>query len=95
MNKAMQEVLVRRLEPLDDRTRFRSGNIDLDRFFLRYAVRISFDTTLDLALEMRNRVGCIGVIVDAKPDTVPFYLSLGFKPIIRRPRARSNVGIVR
>jgi len=38
----MQEVLVRRLEPLDDRTRFRSGNIDLDRFFLRYAGQNQF-----------------------------------------------------
>lgn len=150
MNKAEQEVQVRRLESLDDRTRFRSGNIDLDRFFQRYAgqnqfrhhigttyvavqgnqitgfvtvssgemvaekltkalrkrlpayplpilrlARLAVDerfqghgigrlllrAMFELALEMRNRVGCIGVIVDAKPDAVPFYLSLGFKPI--------------
>jgi len=30
---------------------------------------------------MRDRVGCIGVVVDAKPDAVTFYTSLGFKPI--------------
>jgi GNAT superfamily N-acetyltransferase len=144
------EVRVRRLEPRDDRTLFRSGNIDLDRFFQRYAgqnqfrhhigttyvaaqrdqivgfvtvssgemvaeklanslrprlptyplpilrlARLAVDerfqghgigrlllrSMLDLALEMRDRVGCIGVVVDAKPDAVTFYSSLGFKPI--------------
>lgn len=143
-------VRVRRLEPRDDRTHFRSGNIDLDRFFQRYAgqnqfrhhigttyvavqkdqivgfvtvssgemvaeklakslrrrlpayplpilrlARLAVDrrfqghgigrlllrATLELALEMRDRVGCVGVVVDAKPDAVTFYSSLGFKPI--------------
>jgi hypothetical protein len=36
---------------------------------------------LELALEMRDRVGCIGAVVDAKPDAVAFYSALGFKPI--------------
>lgn len=36
---------------------------------------------LELALEMRDRAGCIGVVVDAKPDAVTFYSSLGFTPI--------------
>lgn len=36
---------------------------------------------LELALEMRDRIGCIGVVVDAKPDAVPFYSSLGFTAI--------------
>ena len=36
---------------------------------------------LELALEMRDRVGCIGVIADAKSDAVSFYSSLGFKAI--------------
>jgi GNAT superfamily N-acetyltransferase len=43
--------------------------------------RLLLRAMLELALEMRNRIGCIGVIVDAKPDAVPFYLSLGFKPV--------------
>ena len=34
---------------------------------------------LELALEMRDRAGCIGVVVDAKPDAVVFYSTLGFK----------------
>lgn len=35
---------------------------------------------LELALEMRNRAGCIGVEIDAKPEAVAFYSNLGFKP---------------
>lgn len=150
MSNAKLEVRVRRLEPRDDRTGFRSGNIDLDRFFQRYAgqnqfrhhigttyvavqgdrivgfvtvssgemvaktlakslrrrlpayplpilrlARLAVDARfqghgigklllramLTLALEMRDRLGCIGVVVDAKPDAVAFYSSLGFTPI--------------
>ena len=144
------EVSVRRLGPRDDRTAFRSGDIDLDRFFQRYAgqnqfrhhigttyvavkedkiagfatvssgevtveklarnlrrrlpayplpilrlARLAVDqrfqghgigrlllrSTLTLALDMRDRVGCIGVVVDAKHDAVSFYSTLGFTPL--------------
>lgn len=150
MSDAKLEIRVRRLEPKDDRSEFRSGNIDLDRFFQRYAgqnqfrhhigttyvavqgdrsvgfvtvssgemaaeklaknlrrrlpayplpilrlARLAVDerfqgqgigrlllrAMLELALELRDRVGCIGVVVDAKPDALPFYSSLGFTPI--------------
>lgn len=150
MSKAKFEVRVRRLEPRDDRTEFRSGNIELDRFFQRYAgqnqfrhhigttyvavqndrivgfatvslgemvaekltkslrrhlpayplpilrlARLAVDKKfqgygigklllrgmLELALDLRDRVGCIGVVVDAKQDAISFYSSLGFKPI--------------
>ena len=150
MSNAEREVHVRRLEPRDDRSGFRSGSIDLDRFFQRYAgqnqfrhhvgttyvavqgdhitgfvtvssgemvaekltkslrkrlpayplpilrlARLAVDerfqghgigrlllrAMLDLASEMRDRVGCIGVVVDAKPDAVGFYSTLGFKPV--------------
>lgn len=136
--------------PEDDRTGFRSGNIELDRFFQRYAGQNQFrhhiGTTyvavqgdrivgfvtvssgemvaeklakslrrrlpayplpilriarlavaeqfrghgigrlllramLELALEMRDRIGCVGVVVDAKRDAVAFYSPLGFEPI--------------
>ncbi len=33
---------------------------------------------LKLALDQRERLGCIGLIVDAKPDAVGFYEKLGF-----------------
>lgn len=33
---------------------------------------------LGLALQMANEYGCVGVIVDAKPDAVAFYAKYGF-----------------
>lgn len=150
MSSGSDEIRVRRLEPRDDRSGFRSGNIDLDRFFQRYAgqnqfrhhigtayifvqayqivgfstvssgelaaeavtktlrrrlpayplpilrlARLAVDerfqghgigrlllrSMLELALEMRDRVGCVGVVVDAKPDSIDFYTALGFKQI--------------
>ncbi len=150
MSKTKLEVRVRRLEPRDDRTGFRSGNIDLDRFFQRFAgqnqfrhhigttyvavqddrivgfvtvssgemiaeklekslrrrlpayplpilrlARLAVDerfqgygigklllrAVLELASDMRDRVGCVGVVVDAKQDAISFYSSLGFRPI--------------
>ena len=36
------DVIVRRLEPADDRSSFRSGDIDLDRFFQRFAGQNQF-----------------------------------------------------
>ena len=150
MSSSGQEIRIRRLEPQEDRSGFRSGNIDLDRFFQRYAgqnqfrhhigttyvavhggqiagfatvssgelaaesvakalrrrlptyplpilrlARLAVDTRfqghgigrlllramLELALEMRDRVGCIGVIVDAKPQAVDFYTGMGFRPM--------------
>lgn len=148
MSNAAHDIRLRRLEPQDDRSAFHSANIDLDRFFQRYAgqnqfrhhigttyvavqgeritgfvtvssgemvaetlsktlrrrlpsyplpvlriARLAVDkqfqrhgigrlllrAMLELALEMRDRVGCIGVVVDAKPEAVTFYSSLGFK----------------
>lgn len=139
---------IRRLEPGDDRGRFRSGNIELDRFFHRYAgqnqfrhhvgttyiavdetgyiagfatvspselapdrvgsskrrhlpkyplpvlrlARLAVDdgargrgigrlllrSVLALAARMAVDVGCVGVVVDSKPEAEPFYARLGF-----------------
>ena len=33
---------------------------------------------LRLAIELRDRLGCTGAVVDAKPDAVDFYRRLGF-----------------
>lgn len=38
----------------------------------------------DLAAQLANDVGCIGVVVDAKPDAVEFYLRLGFEALAGR-----------
>jgi GNAT superfamily N-acetyltransferase len=141
---------VRSLRPDDDRSSFRSGNADLDRFFVRYAgqnqfrhhigvtyvaaeegVILGFSTVsashieiedlprtkrkrlpqyplpvlrlarlavgekarrrgvgrrllravFYLAREMGKKVGCVGIVVDAKPDAVEFYRCLGFEPM--------------
>ena len=34
-----------------------------------------------LACEMSERVGCIGVVVDAKPDALDFYMRFGFEKL--------------
>lgn len=36
---------------------------------------------LRLALEQRDRLGCVGVVTDAKADAVPFYEGLGFQAL--------------
>ena len=139
---------VRKLSPDDDRSAFRSGNADLDRFFTRYAgqnqfrhhigttyvavdhlgyimgfatvaaselapgampagqrhrlpkypvpvlrlARLAVDlgakgqgvgsllirAVLALARQMAAEIGCVGLVVDAKPDAVSFYEKLGF-----------------
>ncbi len=141
---------IRALRDTDDRTTFRSGDADLDRFLAKYAgqnqfrhhigvtyvaldaeriigyatvaaatleaedlpasrrktlpgyplpalrlARLAVDTTaqnrgigkallrhaLRLAIEMSERFGCVGVVVEAKPGTSEFYSRLGFSPI--------------
>jgi hypothetical protein len=32
-----------------------------------------------LALEMSEKVGCAGLLVDAKPSAVPYYAGFGFE----------------
>ena len=34
-----------------------------------------------LAIEQRDRLGCVGVVTDAKPEAVSFYEGLGFVPL--------------
>jgi GNAT superfamily N-acetyltransferase len=144
------DIHVRRLEVNDNRASFRCGNIELDRFFQRYAgqnqfrhhigttyvavldqqvtgfvtvsmgelatenitralrkrlpayplpilriARLAVDLNfqnqgigklllkamLELALNLRDQVGCTGVVVDAKPESVDFYNQLGFSRI--------------
>jgi len=139
---------VRKLTPEDDRSRFHSGNADLDRFFARYAGQNQFRHHIGttyvavdpegviagfvtvcaseivpdsmpasrrkrlprypvpvlrlarlavgegrkgqgvgslllravfvLAARMAGDMGCVGLVVDAKPDAVRFYEKLGF-----------------
>jgi GNAT superfamily N-acetyltransferase len=141
---------VRPLAPSDDRSTFRSGNLDLDRFFVRYAgqnqfkhhigttyvavleerilgfatvsashietaslpralrrrlpqyplpvlrlARLAVDASAQgrgigeellravflLSRDLSERVGCIGVVVDAKPEAAGFYERYGFRAL--------------
>ena len=141
------EIEIRALRPDDERSSFSSGDVDLDRFFRRYAgqnqFRLHVGTTyvassagsvvgyvtiapgaividrlprrerqrlpayplpilrlarlavaathqghgigtrlvrfsLELAREMAERFGCVGVVVDAQPEAMGFYARLGF-----------------
>lgn len=36
---------------------------------------------LALAVEQRDRIGCVGVVADAKPEAVKFYHRLGFTAV--------------
>ena len=153
-------VTVRRLAPHDDRSRFSSGNVELDRFFLRYAGQNQFrhhvGTTyvavegdgpvwgfatvaasevivaslpaglkkslpayplpalrlarlavhqrergrgigvallravFSLARNMATEIGCLGIVVDAKPDAVEFYRKLGFVALEGRAGASNE-----
>lgn len=145
---ASRVLKIRRLAPGDDRNAFRSGDAELDRFFLCYAgqnqfrhhlgttyvaideaggiagfatvtasevapsamgttrrrsapkyplpvlrlARLAVDerskgqeigglllrAVFSLAQKMAEEVGCVGVVVDAKPGAVAFYEKLGF-----------------
>lgn len=146
----MAEVSIRALARSDDRSAFSCGDIELDRFFQRYAgqnqfrhhigstyvavdskgilgfvtvspgelasasvsehtrkrlpdyplpiLRVSrlgvdhrsqrqgigkllLRFAFELALQLRDRFGCVGVVIDAKAVAVSFYRSLGFRPL--------------
>lgn len=51
----------------------RAQGLGIGRALLRHV--------LTIALDQRDRLGCVGVVVDAKKDAVSFYDSLGFVPI--------------
>lgn len=51
----------------------RAQGLGIGRALLRHV--------LGLSLEQRDRLGCVGVVTDAKPGAVAFYESLGFQPL--------------
>lgn len=48
----------------------RAQGVGIGKALLRHA--------LGLALDQRDRLGCVGVVTDAKPEAVLFYEKLGF-----------------
>jgi GNAT superfamily N-acetyltransferase len=83
---------VRRLEATDDRTTFRSGNVDLDRFFLRYAGQNQF----------RHHIGTSYVALDLD-GTIVGYATVsaseiapeGLNPAERKRVARYPIPVLR
>lgn len=60
----------------------RIARLAVDERFQGHRIgRLLLRAMLELALEMRDRAGCTGVVVDAKSDAVDFYSGLGFKVI--------------
>ena len=51
----------------------RAQGLGIGKALLRYVLR--------LALEQRQRLGCIGVVTDAKVEAVRFYETFGFSPL--------------
>jgi GNAT superfamily N-acetyltransferase len=147
---AKQEVSIRLLAPDDDRSQFACGDIELDRFFQRFAgqnqfrhhigatyvavleervagfvtvspgeitadavasalkkklpaypipilriARLAADkhfqgrgigklllrAMFELALEVRDRIGCAGIVVDSKANAIGFHQRFGFMPL--------------
>lgn len=51
----------------------RAQGLGIGKALLRHVLRI--------AVEQRDRLGCVGVVADVKPEVLGFYQSLGFLPI--------------
>jgi GNAT superfamily N-acetyltransferase len=49
----------------------RVQGLGIGRALLRYVLRV--------ALDQRDRLGCVGVLTDAKPQAIGFYAGLGFE----------------
>lgn len=67
---------VRRLEPQDDRSKFRSGDVELDRFFLRYAGQNQFRHHLGttyVAIDSTGYIAGFATVTasEISPETLP------------------------
>lgn len=47
----------------------------IGKLLLRYVFR--------LALQQKEQLGCVGILVDAKPEAIPFYQKYGFQALDR------------
>ena len=57
----------------------RLSRLAVDKRFQKQGLgRQLLKTIFILALEMRQQYGCLGIVVDAKPNAVSFYETLGF-----------------
>lgn len=78
----------RQLSPYRDVPVVLLARLAVDRRFHRHGVgRLLLRHALELALTVREQVGCHCVIVDAYPSAVPWYRGFGFVPIGGAPAA--------
>ena len=60
----------------------RLARLAVDQVFQGQGVgKLLLKSMLELALQQRDQSGCVGVVVDAKPQAVAFYSRLGFEPL--------------
>jgi GNAT superfamily N-acetyltransferase len=60
----------------------RIGRLAVDTRVQRMGVGAELlHAALHIALEQASRVGCVGALVDALPDSVGFYERFGFRPL--------------
>lgn len=52
-----------------------------ERFKGRGAGVLLISAVFEIAAQISAEAGCVGVVVDAKPEAVAFYLKLGFEPL--------------
>lgn len=57
----------------------RIARVAVDERFQRQGIgKLLLKSIFELALDIRDQVGCFGIVVDAKPEAVTFYSALGF-----------------
>ena len=61
---------------------FRLARLAVDHRFQKQGIgQLLLKGMLELAVQLRDQVGCVGVVVDAKPQAVEFYVRYGFEAI--------------
>lgn len=63
------QIEIRKLQKRDNCQEFFSGDIEIDRFFIKFAGQNQF----------KHKIGCIGIFVDAKENAVAYYAKYAFE----------------
>jgi GNAT superfamily N-acetyltransferase len=79
--EAASEALKKRL-PAYPIPILRIARLGVDKHFQGEGIgKLLLRGMLELSLEIRDRLGCVGVVADAKANAVSFYRSFGFVPL--------------
>lgn len=80
--RSLPDAALRRRMPAYPLPVLRLARLGVDRSAQGTGIgRLLLRQVLVLALAQRDALGCVGVVVDAKPDAVAFYQDLGFAPL--------------